>query len=174
MVSIVISLDLALVRWVHKYESSIITAMMRAITHLGDGYTWTLFALTVAFFERSFTGIGFSLGYAALAGSLTAKGIKHQIRRRRPHRHLTELTPLVKIPDPWSFPSGHTSAAFAVFGLLLMWGSPFAYLALSIASLIGISRIYLRAHFPTDVIVGAALGSCTGCLIYKGLSCLYV
>ena len=103
MVSIVISLDLALVRWVHKYESSIITAMMRAITHLGDGYTWTLFALTVAFFERSFTGIGFSLGYAALAGSLTAKGIKHQIRRRRPHRHLTELTPLVKIQTPGLF-----------------------------------------------------------------------
>jgi undecaprenyl-diphosphatase len=174
MVSIVMSIDIALVRWVRKHESSGITAMMRALTHLGDGSSWTLFALLIASMERSWTGMGMSLGYAALAGSLVAKGIKHQIRRLRPHRHLLDLVPLVKIPDPWSFPSGHTSAAFGVFGLLLMWGSPFAYLALSVSSLIGLSRIYLRAHFPTDVIVGAVLGFFTGWLVYEGLTYLYV
>ena len=147
---------------------------MRALTHLGDGSSWALFSLFIAFMERSWTGIGMSLGYAALAGSLIAKGIKHQIRRLRPHRHLLDLVPLVKIPDPWSFPSGHTSAAFAVFGLLLMWGSPFASLAASIASFIGLSRVYLRAHFPTDVIVGAVLGFFTGCLVYEGLCDLYL
>jgi undecaprenyl-diphosphatase len=169
MVSIVMSMDIALVRWARKHESTGITFMMRALTHLGDVSTLTVLPLLIAFLEGSWTGIGMSLGYAALAGSLVAKGIKHQIRRLRPHRRLLDLVPLVKIPDPWSFPSGHTSAAFAVFGLLLMWGSPFASLAASIASFIGVSRIYLRAHFPTDVIVGAIVGFVTGCLVYQGL-----
>ena len=125
MVALVTNMDIALVRWFRKYESSSLTFVMRALTHSGDAISLTALALLVAFLEQSWTGMGMSLGYAALAGSLVAKGIKHQIRRLRPHKHLLDLVPLVKIPDPWSFPSGHTSAAFAVFGLLFRWETPF-------------------------------------------------
>ena len=55
-------------------------------------------------------------------------------------------------------PSGHTTAAFAgalVLATLPGWGLG----AVSIACLVGLSRMYMGAHYPTDVLAGAALGS---------------
>jgi len=162
-------MDLALVRWMKDCEAATLTRFMRAFTHLGDAVTWTGLALLTGLVEGSWTGIGLSLGYAALAGSLVSKGLKHMFKRNRPHQHIIALAPLVRIPDPWSFPSGHTSAAFAVFGFLSACNSPFCALSGVCAALIGISRVYLRAHFPTDVIVGGIIGFGTGWLVYENL-----
>lgn len=67
-------------------------------------------------------------------------------------------TMLVKLPSDSSFPSGHTSAsvaaAVAIFTLNKKWGIP----AVVLAVLIGVSRLYLTVHFPTDVIAGLLLG----------------
>ncbi|HDZ11068.1 MAG TPA: phosphatase PAP2 family protein, partial [Bacteroidetes bacterium] len=61
-------------------------------------------------------------------------------------------------PDQYSFPSGHTAAAF-LMAQLLGYQLPFLVLPLYIlAGLIGYSRIYLRVHYPLDVFFGAVLG----------------
>jgi undecaprenyl-diphosphatase len=57
-----------------------------------------------------------------------------------------------------SFPSGHATTAFALAALLALWYPRWAAGFLALAGLIGLSRVVLGAHFPSDVLAGAALG----------------
>jgi len=95
-------------------------------------------------------------------------GIKLLTDRERP---LTEYAaPL----QSHSFPSGHTTGSTIAYGLLayLAWQllpQPWNYivtiLLVAIILLIGISRVYLGAHFPSDVVAGWLLGSIALCII---------
>lgn len=85
--------------------------------------------------------------------------IKHYFRRRRPFYDIVEAIAVGKKPGGYSFPSGHSAAAFA--GALLMSRQFPRLKALwyAIAALTGFSRIYLGAHYPGDVISGALAGT---------------
>lgn len=64
-----------------------------------------------------------------------------------------------------SFPSGHTTAAFgAMFPVFLLGKKRVSWLALVFGCLMGLSRIYLVVHFPTDVLGGLFVGSIAGIL----------
>ena len=89
--------------------------------------------------------------------------IKMAIGRARP---LTEYAASMHIKT-FSFPSGHSSGATIAYGLLayLTWHylpQPWNYivtaLLIALVVLIGVSRIYLGAHFPSDVVAGWMLG----------------
>jgi undecaprenyl-diphosphatase len=58
-----------------------------------------------------------------------------------------------------SFPSGHATTAFAAAVLLALWHPRFAWVFLGLAGLVGLSRVLLGSHFPSDVVAGAILGS---------------
>lgn len=81
--------------------------------------------------------------------------IKGIVRRRRPV--VDDLPHLVSVPTSLSFPSSHASTSFAAargFGRLL----PSGPLHL-VAGAMALSRVYLGVHYPSDIAVGAALGS---------------
>ena len=61
-----------------------------------------------------------------------------------------------------SFPSGHTSAAFAVAVACSMFIPRLAFILIPLAIAVGISRVYVGAHFPLDVAFGAVLGTIIG------------
>ena len=65
-----------------------------------------------------------------------------------------------------SFPSGHTQAAFTMAILLIIYTNRFILLILIFAILMGISRIFMSMHFPSDLLFGAYIGSLTPLLIF--------
>jgi len=66
-----------------------------------------------------------------------------------------------------SFPSGHTQAAFTLAILLVIYMKKYYWIIFTIAALMGISRIFMSMHFPSDILFGAYLGSLVPILLYK-------
>lgn len=86
--------------------------------------------------------------------------IKNLVARPRPWTQVAGLVPLV-MESSFSFPSGHTTAAFAFAGAMLSaplkvkWGRAAAVV---LAVCMGLSRMYVGVHYPTDVLGGMAAG----------------
>jgi undecaprenyl-diphosphatase len=67
-----------------------------------------------------------------------------------------------------SFPSGHSSQAFALAAIFLLRAKPVVYLpALAWAGFVGYARIYVGAHYPTDVLAGFVVGAIVSALVYR-------
>ena len=85
--------------------------------------------------------------------------LKRSFKRRRPFKVVQALAPLLQPSDEFSFPSGHTTAAFMVACLLSVFFPAVSAAAYVWASLIGMSRVMLRVHFISDVMAGVLLGT---------------
>ena len=83
---------------------------------------------------------------------------KKQLKRNRPEAALPNFHSIIKPSDQFSFPSGHTSAAF-MMATLLGYFIPSLLIPLYCwATLVGFSRVVLGVHFPTDTLVGVMMG----------------
>jgi undecaprenyl-diphosphatase len=98
------------------------------------------------------------------AASLVVHWLKLAFDRDRPPVADPDLGSLVAIPGNPSFPSGHSATAFAAATAVAILCPRMRPWALGIAAAVALSRVYLRVHFPLDVIVGAALGAGLGAL----------
>ena len=121
--------ELRLMRWLRKREFNLVTLFFHTCTELGSSKGWTLFSLCIIFgFDFSF---GWAIGLSSLFGAFCAQIIKRQIKRKRPCLHPNAPPALAHVPDPWSFPSGHTATAFSVAGMLWcighVWCWPFTH-----------------------------------------------
>jgi membrane-associated phospholipid phosphatase len=84
--------------------------------------------------------------------------IKAYFRRRRPFVDVVRALVVGKEPGSWSFPSGHTCAAFAAAWILSRYWRRERPVFFGVATLVGYSRVYVGAHYPGDVATGAVLG----------------
>ena len=139
---------------------------------LGDGWilvtlSGTLLAIGLLFKWPRFRAVGWhSLIAHGLAGILVQM-LKRLIGRPRPrftHGDEVLLAPSLA-PGFDSFPSGHTTASFAVAAVLARHFPRAAWAIYGVAGLVGVSRVVRGSHFPTDVAVGATVGLLLGLLV---------
>jgi membrane-associated phospholipid phosphatase len=93
--------------------------------------------------------------------------IKALFRRRRPFIDIVRTLVVGRRPDGWSFPSGHSAAAFSGAWILSTVWPRATPIFFALASLVGFSRVYVGAHYPSDVLTGATLGTVVAEAIHR-------
>ncbi len=145
-----------------RYEGRILKTVFKGLSRLGNGEVYFIFALMM-FIAGGPNGRLIALT-VLIAFSIELPVyllVKNSVKRLRPFERFPQVKFLIEPPDHYSFPSGHTAAAF-LMARIISW--PFAELAIPLfllAGLIGYSRIYLRVHYPSDVFFGFVLGQLT-------------
>lgn len=109
---------------------------------------------------RGWIGTGVMLAAMGVT-TLKAQIVKRHFHRLRPFQQDGTISPVGKIPKDAGYPSGHASAAFAAATVLgTLWPSR-AWQFTDLARQVANSRMYAGVHFPSDVVVGARLGTKT-------------
>lgn len=129
------------------------------LTHLGDGGAiWIVFTVLMLV-QKQYRKTGISMAAALLLGVLfTNLLLKNLIMRPRPFDAIPQLQALVH-EHGWSFPSGHSTSSMAA-GTVMFIQMPrkTGIMALILAVIICLSRLYVGVHYPTDVIGGILVG----------------
>ena len=139
--------------------------LMWGFTQIGNGMVIAVLAVILFLAGDHLLAYGLILG--ALTLWLVVELVKALVHRRRPFIRLAQARIVGRRAGGRSFPSGHTSQAFFVATLMAgyfdagIWAVCLLY---AIALLVGITRIYVGAHYPRDVLGGAILGSAWGLL----------
>lgn len=132
---------------------------MWGVTQLGSGLATLLLAVVFFFFHQR--RLSFSLVLGMISLSITVETIKALTERSRPFIHLLEARVIGSKARGLSFPSGHTAQTFFLSSLFVnyfrlgLWGGLMLF---SLAAVVGITRMYVGAHYPRDVVGGAILG----------------
>lgn len=156
------ALDRTLLLFMVRIESATLTRLMRSLTRLGDTESWVVIGL--AFGLNGGTGLHrmVLLALSATLATAISQPLKRLARRSRPSVAVPGFHARIHEPDDFSFPSGHTAVAFAVACALAGQGSVLATSCFILALGISVSRVYLGAHYPLDVLAGAVLGVGSG------------
>ena len=161
-------LDTIAFLWVHVTKDFHYRKSVRFISRTGDGIWYFLLALILLLTEPNLGSTFFWSGIIAYAFDVSLYLIlKNLIKRDRPAVRINCYQALITPSDKFSFPSGHTAAAFLFATLVATYYPLFAIPCFIWASLIGASRVLLGVHYPTDTVAGATLGtSCAFIGIY--------
>jgi undecaprenyl-diphosphatase len=165
--SSVLQTDIALYHFINrKLHWRGLVTLMRAITLFGETYAAVAAGVLALFLGWSGdSAVGVQATLVIGISQAVVQSIKRLVNRTRPYLvHEWSLA-----PNPpacrYSFPSGHTACAVAwtlVFGLFYPFLRPLLY---PLAFLVGMSRVTLGVHYPTDVLVGAAISYGTYILV---------
>ncbi|MCI8478140.1 MAG: phosphatase PAP2 family protein [Oscillospiraceae bacterium] len=164
-------IDGALLLFLQSIRLSLLDPLVLCYTHLGDaGVLWIVLSLLLLC--RPKTRKAGLLALCAMALGLLCNNmiLKRLVQRPRPWLVVAGLQPLTAPPDPNSFPSGHTCAAFAAalsWRHTLPWRQA-GWVGVAMAVLMGFSRLYVGVHFPTDVLAGGLMGTLCAWAVWQG------
>lgn len=133
------------------------------ISKLGDGGYWVLLTILMIGLQGA-AAISpiVQMWLTAGVGVLVYKSLKNSLVRERPYMNHLGIHCGAAPLDRYSFPSGHTLHAASFTTMLIMAEPLLAVVAVPFALLVAASRVVLGLHYPSDVIVGAAIGVSLG------------
>ncbi|OIK10475.1 phosphatase PAP2 family protein [Bacillus sp. MUM 116] len=149
------------------FDKKLLNLFFRSITHLG-GAKFTIIStlLLMLLSPRENRLIAISSAIALSASHIPVQIVKLMFPRKRPYLMIEKT----KFPDnplqDHSFPSGHTTAIFAVVIPYILFFPQLALALIPLGVCVGVSRIYLGLHYPSDVFAGGVLGSLTGMISF--------
>lgn len=157
----ILAFDRAIISYVQGFETPALTAIMKVFTFIGSGNAIFVIAIVVMFFLYVVLHHRSELIFFAIVVAVSGKLneiLKDVFQRARPDFHR-----LIEIGG-YSFPSGHAMGAMAVYGALafLLWRHTstrrgrtiLLILSAIMIFMIGISRVYLGVHYPSDILGG--------------------
>lgn len=157
----------------NEYHTPFLDTFFRYYTELGASIPFVIVA--VFFFYKSSAAL-YILSSLVL-NSLITNGLKRYFAEPRPTLYFENLYPDqvlplvdgVRVYTHNGFPSGHTSATFALMICLTLITKrkDIAIISFLMAVLLGYSRVYLSQHFTEDVLFGSAVGLSTGLMLYS-------
>lgn len=155
--------------WLNRHHTPVADYFFRYATWLGDGITVGIVCLVLLFVKLRW---GISLTVVSFFSAFLVSLIKKSYNEPRPSvvfqnmdLHYVDGLELYK---NFSFPSGHTAAAFTLFLLLSFFVAKkhYQYLFFILATIVAVSRVYLLQHFLIDVYFGALFGVVFGTVLY--------
>ena len=169
-------MDMAILNFIQNHlRSTVGDHLFPAITALGNaGLVWLVLAVVLLILPRT-RKLGLVVTAALVLESIPCNLIlKPLVARGRPFAVNPAVELLIAKPTDFSFPSGHTSASFAVVSALFFRKERLWIPAGILAALIAFSRLYLYVHYPTDVLAGALIGILAGWIAVRGADAIQV
>ena len=158
--------DISMFFWVnHLWKSPFSDRVMPFITHLG-GANWCI-ALSLALLIQSnpfWHHIGVQLAFRLLVSHAIVTLCKKLMPRPRPYQALENVSTGRVLMTDASFPSGHSTAAFCKAMVLTSAVPALGPLFFILSTSVALSRVYLGQHYPSDILIGAVLGTLSGWL----------
>ena len=161
--------DISLLRIINNsWKCRFLDIIMPIMTYLGS-FSFMFIFCTLAFLFNN--TIVHTIALKAMISITISTGIGKILKVS-----VTRLRPFITIPnlnikkigiDKYSFPSGHTTGAFSLAIIIALYFPILGFITIPLACCVGISRIYIGVHYPTDVIVGIFIGSTCSFLTYR-------
>ncbi len=141
--------------------------LMPILTSLANGGAIYIAIAFVMLLIRKTRRNGLMLAMSLIIGLVVCNLIlKPLVARPRPFSD-SEIALLIGKPDDYSFPSGHTTAAFEAATVFMLTNKKAGIVFLIFAFVMAFSRLYLYVHFPSDVICGMIIGTLSGIISVK-------
>lgn len=160
------AMELGILNWIQTHlRCGLLDALMSAVSRICDhGEIWILLAVILLAIPKTRKAGACLVCALVLDLVLCNLWLKPWIGRIRPFAVNPEVKLLVTPPGDASFPSGHTAVSMAAVSALLTADSPLWKPSLALAAVIALSRLYLYAHWPTDILGGILVGALAGWL----------
>jgi len=143
--------------------------LSRMISRTGDGFLYVLLAAYLYWHHGIQDKLLLTLFLAFAVERPVYFVLKNGFKRNRPQQAIKDYRSVITPSDQFSFPSGHTSAAFMVATLVGYFFPALLAILYFWALSVGFSRVVLGVHFPTDTLMGMVLGVATA---FFSLNCI--